>query len=156
MITGAYKCILSSIKKGYVKDRDAEDIMQDASMKLWKFRLSFNDNRGSEGAFGYTVAWKCICSFYGRAKLETETLQESIVGGFDAGCGFSYDDVVRCIDQWTGSLSERNRKIVEMSAVGFKAGEIAEELGINQNTVSVFLTRFRGRHQEEYAQMMAA
>ena len=123
---------------------EADDILQDAFVRLWSRRDEITDRRHAEGLASVTVRNISIDRFRERGHRLTEELdgKEAVEETDDtATLEETYSEVTAIIDS---RLSERDRRIMYMrdrDGVGFDI--IAAEFGLSEANVRMIVSRAR-------------
>ena len=123
---------------------EADDILQDAFVRLWSHRDEITDRHHAEGLASVTVRNISIDRFRERGHRLTEELdgKEAVEETDDtATLEETYSEVTAIIDS---RLSERDRRIMYMrdrDGVGFDI--IAAEFGLSEANVRMIVSRAR-------------
>jgi len=136
----AYNRILFPFITAIVKsDTDAREIIQEVMLKLWVNRdmLTTVENPGgwlrtvaAHAAYDYLRKAAAYELMLARVQLVQPDAEKTIWNDFDARL------VRKTIEEAMEKLPERRRQIFRMSKIeGFSRREIAERLGISENTV---------------------
>ena len=137
--------------RGFVGENDAEDIVSEAFLDLWRRRddIDFGDRIGA--LLSRSVYTRCInylkhhnMSLSRIALLEELSARRREV--FDTGSAFSpqhdmeIDDLRRTLDAAIGRLPDRCRQVFCMSYLDdMRNDKIAEELGMSVRTVETHI-----------------
>ena len=122
-------------------DADAEDIVSEAYLKAARAFSSFDPKRAKFGTWVTAIARNCMVSHFRKQRpvVALEDAPESVFaqdGHEDAACGLA------TVKQLLACLEDDERELVAMKYhEGMRNVEIANELGINQSTVSTKLAR---------------
>lgn len=126
--------------------QDAEDIVQELFMKLWK-SLDSLDSVKSPRAYCLTLTRNlCIDLLRRRKRVHAESIdgQADIGSGPDAETGFILKERIAALAGRIGKLPERQRKILTMKVLeGLSNKEISERTGLSDLTVRVTLSLAR-------------
>ncbi|MGQ1783808.1 MULTISPECIES: RNA polymerase sigma-70 factor [unclassified Saccharicrinis] len=124
------------VAKSYVKDEDiAEDIAQEAFIKLWNNRESYDDI-SSLKSFLYVMVKNISLN---RIKKEEQgrKYEEEVDKAFEKDISHKIieEESYRIIYQAVNALPEQSRNIMNLSLRGMQNQEIATNLGVSINTV---------------------
>jgi len=123
----------------FIKDKnEAEDIVQEVFIELWKQREKFNNINQIKGFLYKSIKNKCLNNIkHEKIKLEysneiliTETeeyFEEQLIK----------TEVIVHIQKSVKTLPKQRKDIILMNMQGLKNNEIAEELNISVNTVKL-------------------
>lgn len=123
------------IARRYVDDTLAEDIAQDAFVKLWNERETLLDIQSIKSYLYVSVKNLCL------NHLRRNTVEDKYTSSIDQEDFFQFNNRVmeeetyRILQQAIDKLPEQRRKIMLLTLQGVKNQEIAERLGISVNTV---------------------
>lgn len=117
---------------------DAEDIVQEALMKVWSSGSTFNDENGLKfflykSVRNYTVSWL-------RKNEKPNSLDISLVPDSfdeDAYAAAVREELYNQLHDAIENLPEQQKRVVMMNIEGKTGKEIAAELGLSINTVKV-------------------
>lgn len=141
LIYEAYSGRLYSFALKYLKNREAaRDIVQDTFMRLWINRSQLNCF-GDLGGFIFAIAKHKIIDTF-RRQLRAPTFKEYMEYCYEHPGELSpedimmYDEFSQLLEKSKGLLTDRQRQIFELSRDrGLKSAEIAQELGLSEQTV---------------------
>lgn len=117
----------------------AKDVVQEIFMKVWKQKTVFKSSNTVK-SYLYTAVknrsldilkskqhkMKCALSFEAIQSMETDSFFSSEL---------VLQETARLVDDAVNTLPLRCKKIIKLSLLGYKNGEIANELKITMNTV---------------------
>jgi RNA polymerase sigma-70 factor (ECF subfamily) len=137
---------------------EAEDILQDAMVKLWNNRENWSEYRNME-AYAITVT-KNLCldklkSKKVRGDYDVQQMQ------LDSGVSSPYQkleisDSVNAMKAVLLGLPDQQRLLITLRDVeGYSYDEIAEQTGMDINNIRVGISRARKRAKEEYLKIMS-
>ena len=130
---------------------DAADAVQDAFVKLWMQRRSYNNESHAQGAGMMTVRTTSIDMARRnshRSVLPIEQAAEKIEEINDSDRALAYRQVRKIIDN---DLSARQQKIIDLREIqGLEFEEIANRMNMTAANVRVELSRARKRVREIY------
>ena len=130
---------------------DAQDLLQDSFLKVYKNLHSFRAEGSFEGWIRRIVVFTCIEHLRRKPKpvvseIENLAVQDKELTGYDR---IAMQDLVKII----GSLSEGYRTVVNLYLIeGYSHKEIGEMLGINEGTSKSQLARAKGILQKKIEQ----
>lgn len=120
---------------------DSEDILQSVFTKLWEVKGEIDEERNFE-AYLYTIA-RNLCISHLRRRLYTHIYKEE--DNFqhnDVVNGILANDCARFLRAAINTLPERRREIFLLSRLSnLTYKQIAEKLGISENTVDTQIRR---------------
>lgn len=132
---------------------EAEDILQDAMVKLWNNRENWGEYRNME-AYAITVT-KNICLDKLKSKkvkgdFDVQQMQLDS-GGISPHQKLELNDSANTMKTVFLGLPEQQRLLITLRDVeGFSYEEIAEQTGMDINNIRVGISRARKRAKEEY------
>ncbi len=127
------------IRRSLPADLDAESMVQDIFTKLWINRQQLDPTK-SLNAFLYTVARNEIYGQLRKVLVRRKYLEELSFSASYSGQiteqQLEYEELVCFISQLVKTMPEKRREIYELSRnEGLSYKEIAQQLGITENTV---------------------
>jgi RNA polymerase sigma-70 factor (family 1) len=128
----------------FVKQTDvAEDLAQDAFIKLWKHIDQFQNINQLKG-FLYTVTRNACLNYNKHQKVVAKFHRDNIV--YEIGENRFTNMIIeqetfRMVHEAISKLSQQNQKIIRLSLDGHKNHDIALELNISVNTVKTLKAR---------------
>lgn len=135
----------------FVKDkRDAEDIVQECFLGLWKNRQKIDLHKSVESLLFVSVRNKCLNYLKEHSRYSFDSLQEGIVPNelqylyqidFTEKKEMSLEEqLIAALKKAIDELPERKKEIlIKNKILGLKQKEISEELGISLKTVEKHL-----------------
>lgn len=119
---------------------DAADVIQDATLSLWKNLSSF-ENASNKVAYAIgTVRMKSLSCISDNHDIITQDTLPDIVGDSE----YDDNDNQQYLSTLLSSLPEVQASIVKLNVIqGFSASEIAERLGLSHANVRQLLSRAR-------------
>ena len=137
----SYGGVYGWVRVRMASDADAEDIVAEAYLKAARSFASFDPKRAKFSTWVTTIARNCMVSHFRKQRpmVALEDAPESAFaqdGHEDAACGLA------TVKQLLACLDDDERELVALKyREGMRNVEIANELGINQSTVSTKLAR---------------
>ncbi|MDR2534261.1 MAG: sigma-70 family RNA polymerase sigma factor [Tannerellaceae bacterium] len=135
---------------------DAEDVVQDAFLKLWHIRSKLNGYRSVE-ALAVTVTKNLALDALKKRNLITESAADRLQ--LDTADNHSplipeYRDEINCIKRIVEMLPPLQQSIVRMKDIeGYEVAEIAEITGTMPEAIRVNLSRARKKIKEQYMRL---
>lgn len=138
--------IYTVAKKMGMSDEEAEDVIQDSFLQLWKQKDAIKEDLSVNGLL-YTIAKRIVLK-----KLEEKKhyyTDEDIEQYSHASTNTTQDDIAfletnKCINDTINRLPEQQRIVFSMNYKnGLSAEEIADKLGISKRTVENQIFRAR-------------
>ncbi|MDR0845377.1 MAG: sigma-70 family RNA polymerase sigma factor, partial [Tannerella sp.] len=132
-------------------EEDAEDVVQETFLKLWKIREQLGDMANPEGFAMQTVKNCCIDKI--RERKETVEADDFYLGTTDNNpySDLELADSVALIKRIIEHLPELQQCIIRMRDIeGYELQEIAEIIGMQISAVTVNLSRARKKVREQY------
>lgn len=134
---------------------DAEDIVQEAFLKLWRIREKLDEYRSIDALATEMVKNLCLDKWkspaYNMARLDEIKAE---VGWDNPERTLEEQDQVRLICKIVETLPPLQQTIIRMKDVeGYEAGEIATIIGRDIESVRVNLSRARKRVREIFLQL---
>ena len=124
----------------YLKDRgDAEDLLDDVFLNIWKNRQSLKTNLSFQ-SYLFTIAYNNIRQRFLKKSREEKYIriftEEYIVNNSQKEDQLDYNSLVKMIDETIEMLPPRRKEIFILSYKDeLKNGEIAEKIGLSENFV---------------------
>lgn len=149
--------ILTVFAERYVGDSDvANDMAQEAFIKLWKSELRFIDNNARK-AYLYTITKNSCLNYLKHKKIEQKYQVECVESEL-----FFRDQVIEqetfmLIRKAVSELPKQAKKVIEFSLNGLQNPEIAIRMNISVNTVKSLKTngyRLLRQNLKEHAILM--
>ncbi len=124
--------LLNYIKKRVKNDHDAEDILQDVFIKIYKNFEKLNDHRKLK-AWMYKITNNTIIDFYRKSKdpmIQFEKV-ESVIANSHQLQNMN-DEIISCLIQFINELPDNYREPLEMHDLkGIKHQDISKHLSIS-------------------------
>jgi len=124
---------------GGVGVHEADDIVQETMLKVWRSADSFDADRGTEATFVFTIARRVIIDRWRKTKVRPpETNNHAWHEHMDPKAGDAYDDFAlsTSLREALTLLTEPQREVIQLAyGAGLSQSEIAEEIGIPLGTV---------------------
>ncbi|SFW66398.1 RNA polymerase sigma-70 factor, ECF subfamily [Sinomicrobium oceani] len=128
--------ILCSFAKKYVGSSDlSEDIAQEAFIRYWEQRGKFDHIRSVKSFLYIAVRNRCLTVLKRNRKITDESVLLSVEGASFLKENILDQEIFHHVRLAVASLPARQAEIVDMTLEGIKNPEIAERLGITENTV---------------------
>jgi RNA polymerase sigma-70 factor (ECF subfamily) len=122
---------------------DADDLFQDICFALWRALPSFRDE-ASERTFAFRIGHNRGLTHRARKRANPDQLDEEIRDRSPGPDSLLTVALTReRLSEAVRRLPETQRQVVLLSLEGMGNGEIAEVLGVTENSVAVRLTRAR-------------
>ncbi|MCX6247866.1 MAG: sigma-70 family RNA polymerase sigma factor [Bacteroidetes bacterium] len=131
---------------------EAQDIVQEAFIKLWNRRETLNEYRSVEALAVVTTRNLCLDKLKAK-KYPAESIDRLKADIPDMGSDLEKDkELIALTDkikEIIGTLPEQMKTIMQLRDIeGYDFEEIAEVLGMNENTIRVNLSRARKKVRE--------
>lgn len=125
------------VAKNYLGNKgDAEDVAQEAFIKLWKVKAEYTDINSLK-SFLYVLVKNLSLNHLKREKIQNDYCDS--FAAKESGIFFQNEvieeETYRIIKQAVDALPSQSSKIIQLSLQGLQNQEIAERLGISVNTV---------------------
>ena len=135
---------------------DAEDVVQDAFLKLWHIRNKLDEYRSVE-ALAVTVTKNTAIDLLKKrsavAEADTDQFRPE-AADHDSHLIPEYRDEIDCIKRIVETLPPLQQSIVRMKDIeGYEVAEIAEITGTMPEAVRVNLSRARKKIKEQYMRL---
>ena len=135
-----YPAMCNCASKIVKDDISAEDIVQDCFIKIWDSGTQFPDVPSLVGYLYRTIYTRALNSIRdkGIAQALYEKWGDAVLDGQDDEVILELaveEDVVNKFYEAIDKLSEQQRQVLFMSMEGAKVKDIAEQLGISENSV---------------------
>lgn len=134
-------------KRMLEQSEEAEDLVQEVFIRMWKHREGLDRYRSLEALAMVTTRNLCLDKLKARKfPLESLNEQRSLVESLAGEERPDYSDLLLDVKQAMKQLPEQSRLVVHLRDVeGYEFEEIAEILDMNENAVRVALSRARKR-----------
>ena len=125
-------------------EADAEDVLQELFLKLWKNRDSLDGIRNPK-AYAMTLLRNlCFDRIRQVQKFEDTEITEDQAGSYDADTSMDQKERLEKVLAAIKSLPDKQRKVLILRTIkGLSYEEIAEKTGINYLAMRVLLSRAR-------------
>lgn len=112
---------------------DAEDIVQEVFLSIWKSRVSFKSEISFKSYLYLSTRNRCI-DFFRKKKIQSEELDSQILSQEEM------DHIVRgeafaLLHKAIDKLPPQSKRVILRSMKGLSVQEVADSLGISVNTV---------------------
>jgi RNA polymerase sigma-70 factor (ECF subfamily) len=132
------------------QSEEAEDVVQDAFIRLWNRRDKLDEYRSVEALAMITTKNLCLDKLKGkRFPVENMDNHRAFIENLPAESKVDHAELIRGIHQAIKMLPGNQQMIIHMRDVeGYEFHEIAEVVGMNENAIRVALSRARKRIRE--------
>jgi RNA polymerase sigma-70 factor (ECF subfamily) len=129
---------------------EAEDIVQEAFIRLWNRRDKLDEYRSVEALAMITTKNLCLDKLKGRRHLvENIENHRQFIENLPEETRADHSDLIHGIHQAIRSLPEQQQMIIHLRDIeGYEFEEIAEIVEMNENAIRVALSRARKRIRE--------
>ena len=145
-VVSAYGAALGRLAAAYERDQhEREDLLQDILFALWRALPSFR-GECSERTFVYRVAHNRALTYRRQARPRGEMLEHAAAVPDWRADPAEHADAVQRREHLLDAIRRLPygyRQVVTLRLEDLSNAEIAEVLGVNENTVAVRLTRAR-------------
>ena len=138
---------LGRIARSYAYAHEAEDLLQEIHLQLWRGRRSFA-GASHVNTWLYRVALNTAISFRRQRKQATVSIEKAN----QVPAASDPEDSMHLLNEFLHSLNEINRSVLLMFMEGLSHSEIAEVLGSKTNAVAVRLTRLKQEFEHRYVE----
>ena len=129
---------------------EAEDMVQDVFIKLWKKKDELKEYRSIEALAMITIKNQCLDKLRGRKYTieKIDNLKEEVEEVMKEDKA-DLSDIIGTVHRIIKSLPEQQRMIIQLRDIeGYDYEEIAAILGMNENAIRVNLSRARKKIRE--------
>ena len=129
---------------------EAEDLVQEVFIRMWKNREKLDDYRSLEALAMITTKNLCLDKLKAR-KFPVESWNDNrqFIETIAEEARPDYSDLVVGVKEAMNSLPGQSRMIVHLRDIeGYEIDEIAEVMGMQENAIRVALSRARKRIRE--------
>lgn len=129
---------------------EAEDIVQEAFIKLWNRRDKLDEYRSVEALAMITVKNLCLDKIKAR-RFPVENIENhrQFIESMPEETKTDYSDLIQGIHEAIKLLPEQQQMIIHLRDIeGYEFEEIAEIVEMNENAIRVALSRARKRIRE--------
>lgn len=136
---------LARIARSYAAQGEAEDLLQEILLQLWRAREGFR-GQAQAGTWLYRVALNTAISHARRRPppMPVDAVEERLHSAGDPL------DPQQLLTAFLASLDEINRSVLLLSLEGLDNAGIAEVTGMRAGAVATRLTRLRQRFEQDY------
>lgn len=129
---------------------EAEDIVQEVFIKLWKRRVKLDEYRSVEALAMITTKNLCLDKIKARRyPVESMENHRQFLENIPEETGIDHSDIIKRIHRAIKLLPEQQQVIVHLRDIeGYEYEQIAEIADMNENAVRVALSRARKRIRE--------
>ena len=129
---------------------EAEDIVQEVFIKLWKIREKLDEYRSVEALAMITTKNLCLDKIKARRyPVESMENHRQFLENLPDEKGIDHSDIIKRIHRAIKLLPEQQQVIVHLRDIeGYEYEQIAEIADMNENAVRVALSRARKRIRE--------
>ena len=154
-----FKALVSSLKNRLYRlanwmlhnKEDAEDLVQEVFLKLWRIRASLHEYRSVEALAVQMTKNLCINRIKSRRTYSDFQLEEIATTGHSPYKAFEDAEKLKIIKDVMWRLPDNQQVILQLKGVeGLETKEIAELLEETDNNVRVILSRARKNVKEAY------
>ena len=137
-------------KRMLEQTEEAEDIVQEVFIRMWKQREKLDEYRSLEALAMVTTKNLCLDKLKARKfPVESWNDQRQFIEAIAEEIRPDYSDIVAGVKEAMSSLPEQPRMIIHLRDIeGCGFDEIAEILGMQENAVRVALSRARKHIRE--------
>ncbi|MCX6241358.1 MAG: sigma-70 family RNA polymerase sigma factor [Bacteroidetes bacterium] len=129
---------------------EAEDLVQEVFIRMWKIREKLDEYRSLEALAMVTTKNLCLDKLKARKfPVESFNDQRQFIERIAEEPRSDHSDLITGVKEAMNSLPEQSRLIVHLRDIeGYEFGEISEILGMQENAIRVALSRARQRIRE--------
>lgn len=137
-------------KRMLEQTEEAEDLVQEVFIRMWKHREKLDEYRSLEALAMITTRNLCLDKIKARKfPVENWDDQRRFIETIAEETRPDHSDLVSGVKEAMGTLPETSRMVVHLRDIeGYEFNEIAEVLGMQENAVRVALSRARKRIRE--------
>ena len=149
LITGNIRSI-RNIARSYTSSRDAEDLVQEILIQLWRSHRTFRGDSAPD-TWLYRIAINTAVTFQ-RKEIRNRKGQEKnrslrTENAFSAG--LSQDEV---LELFVRELNDVDRVVLTMYLDGLTSGEMETVLGITANAINVRISRLKRKFENKFVE----
>ena len=137
-------------KRMLEQTEEAEDLVQEVFIRMWKHREKLDGYRSLEALAMITTKNLCLDKLKARKfPVENWNDHHQFIETIAEEVRPDYSDIVVGVKEAMSTLPEHSRMIVHLRDIeGYEFDEIAEVMGMQENAVRVALSRARKRIRE--------
>lgn len=133
------------IAASYAKGQDAEDLMQEIWLQVWRSLQSF-DNQSKLETWAYRIALNTAISYRRKPKRTHLEIDETA----HAGSTPTPDDTSGLLEEFLNALPPIDRAVLLLHLDDKRSDEIADVLGTSPAAIATRLTRIRQFYESRY------
>ncbi len=132
------------------QNEEAEDLVQEVFIRMWKIREKLDEYRSLEALAMVTTKNLCLDKLKARKfPVESWNDQRQFIENIAEEMRPDHSDLLLGVKEAINTLSEQSRMIIHLRDIeGYEFDEIAEVMGMQENAVRVALSRAR-KHVRE-------
>jgi len=132
------------------QNEEAEDLVQEVFIRMWKIREKLDEYRSLEALAMVTTKNLCLDKLKARKfPVESWNDQRQFIENTAEEMRPDHSDLLLGVKEAINTLSEQSRMIIHLRDIeGYEFDEIAEVMGMQENAVRVALSRAR-KHVRE-------
>ena len=137
-------------KRMLEQNEEAEDLVQEVFIRMWKHREKLDEYRSLEALAMVTTKNLCLDKLKARKfPVESWNDQRQFIETLAEETLPDHSDLVSGVKEAMKTLPEHSRMIIHLRDIeGYEFEEIAEVMGMEENAVRVALSRARKRIRE--------
>ena len=132
------------------QNEEAEDLVQEVFIRMWKNREKLDEYRSLEALAVITAKNLCLDKLKARKfPVESWNNRQQFIENIAEETRPDHSDLVSGVKEAMKTLTEQSRMIIHLRDIeGYEFDEIAEVMGMQENAVRVALSRARKRVRE--------
>jgi RNA polymerase sigma-70 factor (ECF subfamily) len=137
-------------KRMLEQTEEAEDLVQEVFIRMWKHREKLDGYRSLEALAMVTTKNLCLDKLKARKfPVESWNDQRQFIEMIAEETRPDHSDLVFGVKEAMNTLTERSRMIIHLRDIeGYEFDEIADVMGMQENAIRVALSRARKRIRE--------
>lgn len=137
-------------KRMLEQTEEAEDLVQEVFIRMWKIREKLDEYRSLEALAMVTTKNLCLDKLKARKfPVESWNNRQQFIENIAEETRPDHSDLVQGVKEAMNTLPEQSRMIIHLRDIeGYEFEEIAEVTGMQENAVRVALSRARKRIRE--------